>query len=459
MLTTLVVLLAAATIAVPLTRRSGFGSVLGYLLAGIVIGPGGTAAHHRRRRDRRDRQPRRHHAAVPDRAGAPAAAPLGDAPGGVRPGPAQVVVTGAALAVLAHAAGLAWPGAAVLGAGLALSSTAIVLPMLAERDLLTSGPGATPSPCCCSRTLPSFRWWRWCRCWRATALPDRVPWLDVARRAAVIAVILVGGRFLMPPLFRAVGGADAGGVHRRRAADRRRHRRPRRPSPDCRCPSAPSWPACCCRNPNIATSCRPTSSRSRACCSASSSSRSACRPICSWRAAHPGAARRATAALLLVKAAIAFVLAGSPARTLGTRCASAALPQASEFSFVLFGAAVAAGALERGRCGVGHPGRRRLDGRDPGAVRRLGGAAARLQRAPEPEYDAIDAAPTPVIICGFGRFGQIVGRVLRMHGIEFTALEKDPARSRWYAGSARRSITAIPPASTCCGPRARRRPG
>ena len=38
MLVTLVVLLAAATIAVPLTRRAGFGSVLGYLVAGIVIG-------------------------------------------------------------------------------------------------------------------------------------------------------------------------------------------------------------------------------------------------------------------------------------------------------------------------------------------------------------------------------------------------------------------------------------
>ena len=41
MLVTLVVLLAAATIAVPLTRRAGFGSVLGYLVAGIVIGPAG----------------------------------------------------------------------------------------------------------------------------------------------------------------------------------------------------------------------------------------------------------------------------------------------------------------------------------------------------------------------------------------------------------------------------------
>ena len=30
-----------------------------------------------------------------------------------------------------------------------------------------------------------------------------------------------------------------------------------------------------------------------------------------------------------------------------------------------------------------------------------------------------------MIICGFGRFGQIVGRVLRMSGIPFTALERD----------------------------------
>ena len=37
MLATLVALLGAATIAVPLTRRFGLGSVLGYLLAGVAI--------------------------------------------------------------------------------------------------------------------------------------------------------------------------------------------------------------------------------------------------------------------------------------------------------------------------------------------------------------------------------------------------------------------------------------
>jgi len=34
----------------------------------------------------------------------------------------------------------------------------------------------------------------------------------------------------------------------------------------------------------------------------------------------------------------------------------------------------------------------------------------------------------PVIIAGFGRMGQIVGRVLRLYGIAFTALERDPGQ-------------------------------
>jgi glutathione-regulated potassium-efflux system ancillary protein KefC/glutathione-regulated potassium-efflux system protein KefB len=46
-----------------------------------------------------------------------------------------------------------------------------------------------------------------------------------------------------------------------------------------------------------------------------------------------------------------------------------------------------------------------------------------LERAKEPEYDTIDGPGNPVIIAGFGRYGQIVSRVLRMCGIPFTALE------------------------------------
>jgi glutathione-regulated potassium-efflux system ancillary protein KefC len=40
-----------------------------------------------------------------------------------------------------------------------------------------------------------------------------------------------------------------------------------------------------------------------------------------------------------------------------------------------------------------------------------------------PPFDRIDDPATPVIIAGFGRFGQIVGRILNMRNIKFTALD------------------------------------
>ena len=46
-----------------------------------------------------------------------------------------------------------------------------------------------------------------------------------------------------------------------------------------------------------------------------------------------------------------------------------------------------------------------------------------LERKKPPEFDSIDGPGNPVIIAGYGRYGQIVSRVLRMAGIPFTALE------------------------------------
>ncbi|MEO5699875.1 MAG: monovalent cation:proton antiporter-2 (CPA2) family protein [Casimicrobiaceae bacterium] len=46
-----------------------------------------------------------------------------------------------------------------------------------------------------------------------------------------------------------------------------------------------------------------------------------------------------------------------------------------------------------------------------------------LERTHEPEFDDIDAPANPVIIAGYGRFGQIVSRVLSMSNIPFTVLE------------------------------------
>ena len=56
-------------------------------------------------------------------------------------GSLQVVLTGLALAGVALAIGRPWQAALVLGFGLALSSTAFVLQLLAERDELATEPG------------------------------------------------------------------------------------------------------------------------------------------------------------------------------------------------------------------------------------------------------------------------------------------------------------------------------
>jgi monovalent cation:proton antiporter-2 (CPA2) family protein len=428
MLTTLVVLLAAATIAVPLTRRAGFGSVLGYLLAGIAIGPAGLRL-------------------ITDVDAIASIASLGVVMLlfliglEVRPqrlwimrravfglGTAQVAITGAVLAALAHTAGIAWQGAIVLGAGLAMSSTAIVLPMLAERDLLTSRAGRDAFAVLLFQDLAFIPLVALVPLLASNSVPDHVPWHDVARAAVIIAIILVGGRFLLRPLFRAIGGAK---------------------TPEVFTTVALLIVAGTALLATVA-GLSPSLGAFMAGVLLSESEyrhelQADIEPFeglllgfffisvgmsadLSLAVAQPGLLAGATAALLFVKAAIAFALA----RIAGHSTPSAlrfglALPQASEFSFVLFGAAVAAGALGVGNAALATLATAASMIATP-ILFAAAEAALRLKPAPPPQYDTIDAAPTPVIIAGFGRFGQIIGRVLRMHGIEFTALESNPGQ-------------------------------
>jgi voltage-gated potassium channel Kch len=135
-------------------------------------------------------------------------------------------------------------------------------------------------------------------------------------------------------------------------------------------------------------------------------------------------------ALLVTKAALGFVLGRIKGQdTQAATRFALALPQGSEFSFVLFGAAVAVGALAQGQAD-----RATLAVALSMAATPLLFAAGerwivpRLERRSRIQDDVIDDATAPVIICGFGRVGQIVGRVLRMQGIAFTALEQDAAQ-------------------------------
>ncbi len=101
-----------------------------------------------------------------------------------------------------------------------------------------------------------------------------------------------------------------------------------------------------------------------------------------------------------------------------------ALAQGGEFAFVLFAAAAAIGILEASM-------REWLDLivtvsmvlAAPVMLLHERLLALWTARAISADYDRIDAPATPVIIAGYGRFGQIVSRVLRMCDIPFTALE------------------------------------
>ncbi|MGB7541056.1 MAG: monovalent cation:proton antiporter-2 (CPA2) family protein [Burkholderiales bacterium] len=129
--------------------------------------------------------------------------------------------------------------------------------------------------------------------------------------------------------------------------------------------------------------------------------------------------------LIAAKLALMFVLsrlAGAPPDA-ALRLA-VALAQGGEFAFVLFSLAAALGVMDGNTAQVLvlivtvsmllAPVLFAVQDRviDPWLARR-----------DEPEYDAIDGPGNPVIIAGYGRVGQIISRVLRMSGIPFTALE------------------------------------
>ncbi len=134
------IFLAAAVIAVPIAARLGLGSVLGYLLAGLVIGPGlglvanaediqhfaefgvvmmlfliGLELEPRALWDMRHRL--------------------------IGLGGLQIGVTTALIMVISMTFGLAWQSALAVGMILALSSTAIVLQTLSEKGLMQTAGG------------------------------------------------------------------------------------------------------------------------------------------------------------------------------------------------------------------------------------------------------------------------------------------------------------------------------
>ena len=419
------IFLATAIIAVPLFRRLGFGSVLGYLAAGIIIGPWGIGLIDNGENILRfaelgvvfllfiiglELQPSRLWVLRKQVFGL---------------GLGQVLVTGAALTGAGLLLGFDRNVAILTGFGLALSSTAFVLQMLADRNQLTTVHGRWALAVLLFQDLAVI------------PLLALVPLLatgpvteggtasgQVLISVVMIAAVFACGRSLLRPIFRAIArwgteetftaaallvvigaallmesahlsmglGAFLAGMLL--ADSEYRHQLEADIAP---------FKGLLLGLFFIAVGMGANLELLRE----------------QW-----GTVLAFTAGLLLCKAVIVFLLArlfglqADAARTL-----SLILPQGGEFAFVLFTAALSFQVIGTAEAEFAI------------LVITLSMAATPLlfllnERVLGPWLGTDRSRPfdmpeeqTPIVIAGFGRVGQIVGRILTMRGIKFTAID------------------------------------
>jgi len=201
-----VMFLAAAVVAVALSRRWGLGAVLGYLAAGALIGP---------------------HVfnLAPDMSTASELSEFGvilllfviglelspqrlwlmrKAVFGV--GAAQVVLSAALIAAAAIGFGFGWKSALIVGLALALSSTAVGLQILAEHKQLGSPHGRLAFAILLFQDLAAIPILALIPLLGAQHAPTTSgeDAMAVLRTIGVIAAVAVGGRYLLRPVFRIV---------------------------------------------------------------------------------------------------------------------------------------------------------------------------------------------------------------------------------------------------------------
>lgn len=202
-----VVLLLAAVLAVPLLKRLGMGSVLGYLFAGVLIGPGTFGL-------------------ISDVDNILHFAEFGVAlllfiiglelrPSRLwelrRPifglGGAQVAVTGLVLAAAGAALGLPPTTAAVVGLVLSLSSTAFALQILAEKKQLTAHHGRVSFAILLFQDLAAIPLLALIPLLGANGGEQTWNLLSAVKAAVIAVVIIVGGRWLLRPFLRLAASA------------------------------------------------------------------------------------------------------------------------------------------------------------------------------------------------------------------------------------------------------------
>jgi glutathione-regulated potassium-efflux system ancillary protein KefC/glutathione-regulated potassium-efflux system protein KefB len=419
------VFLLTAVLLVPLFQRLKLGAVLGYLGAGMLIGPWGLGM-------------------IGD-----VESTLQFAEFGVvlllflvglelqpsrlwvlrRPvfglGGAQVLATGAVLFALGLAFGLSWQAALVAGFGLAMSSTALVLASLAERKQLATRHGREAFAVLLFQDLSVIPLLALLPLLSDSGTHAAGGWTSAAKALGVIVAVIAASRLVIRPVLKAVAsyggrevftaaalllvvgaalimekiglapslGAFLAGVLL--ADSEFRHELEADIEPFKSLLLGLFFIAVG-MSANLALAWN--------------------RPLMVFGLA---------AGLMIAKSALMYAIARivrTPNET--AQRLALALSQGGEFAFVLF---TAAGAL-----GVFEPGTAELLVvvvtvsmlLSPPLFELHERILARwIEARAAPEFDTITGPGNPVIIAGYGRVGQIVSRILRMCGVPFTALE------------------------------------
>jgi glutathione-regulated potassium-efflux system protein KefB len=196
------VFLLAAVIAVPLFKRLGLGAVLGYLAAGVALGPFGLKV-------------------IQDAAPVLTASEIGVvmmlfviglelSPSRLmvmrKPvfglGGLQVGLSGLALGAIGLALGMSWKAALVVGLALALSSTAVSLQLLSERKAMNTAHGRNAFAILLFQDLAAIPLIAVIPLLGVAANQSGPVWISVGKALLAIAVVVIGGRYLLRQLFR-----------------------------------------------------------------------------------------------------------------------------------------------------------------------------------------------------------------------------------------------------------------
>jgi monovalent cation:proton antiporter-2 (CPA2) family protein len=424
------IFLAAAVLAVPLFRRLKLGAVLGYLAAGVVIGPSVL-------RLVTEVDSIMHFAELgvvlllfviglelqPSRLWVLRKSVFGL-------GGAQVLATALALGLIGFGLGLTWQSATVIGFALAMSSTAFVLQILAERKQLTTRYGRSAFAILLFQDLAVIP--------LLALIPllavgpavgqEASPWLAALKALVVIAAVVLGGRVVLKPVFDVIARTDIQEIFT----------------------AAALLVVIGVSLLMIAVGLSMSLGAFLAGVLLADSEyrhqlEAAIEPFKGLLLGlffisvgmsvdlgvigrEPATISAAVVGLMLVKAAIVFAIGKLSGQTTDSvRNLAAALSQGGEFAFVLFSLAAGYRIMDAelvDRLVVVVTLSMALT---PLALALNDTLSRRMQQPRKEEsFDIIDEGESQVIIAGFGRVGQIVGRVLNVRKIPFTALDRNP---------------------------------